>query len=200
MEITSSAAALSLAEMQKLHQQRFVAADTDGSGGLSLEEFEAVGQNLPSGGQKPPDAPTAAEIFSEIDADGDGNLTQEELLAHFQKVESRTQGALLQEQSAQPTGGPPPGGPPPGGPPPGGGEIEDLVSLLSQLSELDDGGETLLSSLLGDGESADGALGDGESTSLAERLAANLRDYITQLYESRLESGSDSPSEVETTV
>ncbi|MCB2099708.1 MAG: EF-hand domain-containing protein [Rhodobacterales bacterium] len=174
MDVTNSTAALSLVEMQKLHEQRFAAADTDGSGGLSLEEFEAVGKNMPNGGQKPPGGPAASELFDEIDADGDGVLTLEEMQAHFQQMAPPTQGALLQEQSSRFPGGT--------------NEVTDLASLLARINESDEEGISLL--LSGSGTSA-GLSGD-DTSSLTQRLAASLRETIAQLYENSLSTESSS--------
>lgn len=54
--------------------ERFQKIDTDGSGSISLAEFQAT----PRAKEKPE---RAAEIFKKIDADGSGDLNQGELVS-----------------------------------------------------------------------------------------------------------------------
>jgi len=80
---------------------RFEAADTDGSGGISLEEFKAGHEKRMAAMKEhmgdrwdPARAaqhPGPEEIFKKIDADGNGQLTQEEMMAHGKKM-SETRG------------------------------------------------------------------------------------------------------------
>lgn len=94
--------------------QRFISRnDTDGNGTLSLSEFEQIRQNLPGGsaisstaaGSSASDADddaeatsSAAELFGQIDTDGDGQLTASELTAYRQKQITAAQSALLNLQ------------------------------------------------------------------------------------------------------
>lgn len=55
--------------------ESFATDDTDSSGGLSLEEFTAAGEAR----GMPADDDKAAEIFSSMDADGDGSVTLSEM-------------------------------------------------------------------------------------------------------------------------
>ncbi|MEZ5300238.1 MAG: EF-hand domain-containing protein [Verrucomicrobiales bacterium] len=57
--------------------ERFAAADTDDSGGISAEEFAAIGpvSHLPED--------VAARIFDRLDSDDDGSISEEEFLAHL---------------------------------------------------------------------------------------------------------------------
>ena len=66
------------AHFQEMRAQKFEAADTDGSGGLSLEELGAARANSPFGSANIAGAPSTEEIFSKLDADGDGVVTSEE--------------------------------------------------------------------------------------------------------------------------
>jgi Ca2+-binding EF-hand superfamily protein len=62
-------------------QSLFASADTDGSGGLSIDEFKAsVTQNLPDGATAPNDDQLQS-AFNKIDTNGDGQLSQSELKA-----------------------------------------------------------------------------------------------------------------------
>lgn len=107
----------------------FAATDADGSGSVSLDEFSSsdAAESLSSD--------QLSELFSTIDSDGDGAITESESSDFLDTLKSAVGGP----------GGPPPGGgprgaggPPPGGPPPGGSadeasEEEDdrAINLLS---------------------------------------------------------------------
>lgn len=94
------------AEMEARMAERFKSDDADQSGGLSLEEFSNAKEKGPSGpggpggprgagGPKGPGGPggpggaagiagsqsTTEELFAQLDADEDGELTEEELAA-----------------------------------------------------------------------------------------------------------------------
>jgi Ca2+-binding EF-hand superfamily protein len=59
----------------------FASADTDGSGGLSLDEFKAAAAaHVPPGAQAPDDDTLTAR-FKAMDKDGDGTLSQDEMKA-----------------------------------------------------------------------------------------------------------------------
>lgn len=97
----------------------FSDTDTDSSGTLSLDEFTAKGDEI---GISSEDSQT---LFSTIDSDGDGEISEEEDQSYRQ--------AQAEERGA---GGPPP--PPPGGGGPGGaqgfGGGSDLASILASSS------------------------------------------------------------------
>jgi Ca2+-binding EF-hand superfamily protein len=59
----------------------FASADTDGSGGLSFDEFKAdVTKHLPAGATAPTDDQLQT-IFGKLDKDGDGQISQSEMKA-----------------------------------------------------------------------------------------------------------------------
>jgi Ca2+-binding EF-hand superfamily protein len=59
----------------------FASADTDGSGGLSFDEFKAdVTKHLPAGATAPTDDQLQT-IFGKLDNDGDGQISQSEIKA-----------------------------------------------------------------------------------------------------------------------
>ena len=91
-------------------QQRFERADADGSGTLTLQEVKDV---MTADGV---DASRAAEIFANVDADGNGEISQEEWQADIQAHRMQ---------------GPPP--PPPGGMKTNGAESDSLRALLQGL-------------------------------------------------------------------
>lgn len=74
-----------LAAQEDMSEQ-FAAADADGSGGLSLEEFTAAEENRPKGPGGPEKAgggapPSAEEVFDALDVNEDGQVSQAELAA-----------------------------------------------------------------------------------------------------------------------
>lgn len=96
-----SSGSLSSALLQQMQQARlamFQKADTDESGGLSLEEFKAAGPKDEQGNAiaPPSGAPSVEDIFASLDSDGDGSLTQSEMDAGFgQKTGQNNQQSLL---------------------------------------------------------------------------------------------------------
>ena len=111
----------------------FTASDTDGSGSVSLEEF--------SSGEAADKLSTdqLSELFSTIDSDGDGAITETESSDFLDTLKS-AMGGPGGAGGPPPGGGPGgPGGPPPGGPPPGGSgsneasedEDETAINLLT---------------------------------------------------------------------
>lgn len=106
----------------------FASTDTDGSGGVSLDEFSA-GDTA-----KSLSADQLSELFSTIDSDSDGSITESESSDFLDTLKSAMGGA----------GGPPPGGPPPGGPPPGGPPPGDAASSSSEEDQDDTSAINLL--------------------------------------------------------
>jgi hypothetical protein len=110
--------------LQDLRQQAFNKADVDGSGGLSIAEFQGLEG---PGGAKPSEA-QAEEAFKAFDGDGDGQLTQRELDDGLQKMMQSlsTQGLAGFSGFA-------------GGPPQqaqaGGETLQQLQSLLAALEQ-----------------------------------------------------------------
>lgn len=166
--INSGPSAFAGIDRRQAAQQRFEAGDTDKSGGLSLDEFQAASAKGPGGAKAPPGAPDAATLFSNLDSDSDGNLTQGELESPFQRLGNETRSSLLSAQEGgpggPPPGGPPPGGPPPGGPPPGGGQGAQGSS--------DTGTDSLISLLKSQDDSEE------EDSDTSSELATRLREAI----------------------
>lgn len=113
------------ARFQQAQAARFEAADTDGTGGLSVEEFASArpeGPGGPGGPGGPEDSANAAEApsiedsFAEIDSDGDGELSLEEF------SEAR----------------------PPAPPPPNGSFAPETLSSLLSVQEEDSGSSSIV--------------------------------------------------------
>ncbi len=131
------------AEMKERIDAKFEATDTDKSGGISLEEFKVSHAERASGAVNSAGSDNPEELFSQLDADGDGELTAAD------RTKSEPPGgqfspesfmALLgiQEQSGEPPR-----------PPRGGGEGSDPVSeLLAAAEEADDTESSLIDELL----------------------------------------------------
>ncbi|WP_165772259.1 EF-hand domain-containing protein [Niveispirillum lacus] len=160
--ISGSISALTSIGRPPQAQERFEAADTDKSGGLSLEEFQAAGPKDADKTGRTGTRPSAEDMFARMDSDGDGALTQGEMETAFQSMRSEMKGTLLAAQEAA-SGtsrtGSRPAGPPPDGPPPEGEQTKtassaassspDIASLLSTGSSTgdDDTVSTLISQL-----------------------------------------------------
>ena len=129
-------------------QQRaaqFAEDDADSSGGLSLDEFKAAHEKRAGGAEKPAGAPSVEEIFSSLDADGSGEVTQAEIEA---------------------------AGPPP--PPPGGGfSPEGLTSALS-LQEDEDSTSSILDLLTSSATDESSESDDDEASTLAALLLNSI--------------------------
>lgn len=97
MQVSSFGAAQNVQGFQQLRQQMFSKADSDGSGALSLDEFMAVGQNLPSGKN---DSSAIKSKFSELDTDGSGDVSQAEMEAGKPPMPPDMTNALLSLQEA----------------------------------------------------------------------------------------------------
>lgn len=86
-----------LQQVQQARLSAFQKADTDGSGGLSLEEFKAAGPKDANGNAiaPPPGAPGVEDMFASLDSDSDGSLSQAEQDSGFgQKFEPGGQNRL----------------------------------------------------------------------------------------------------------
>lgn len=163
-------------------------ADKDGSGGLSLDEFAATASS--KGGNSVQSSEKASAIFSALDSDADGAISEGELASGIEAFASETATALLgvQERGAggPPPGGPPPGGPPPGGPPPGGARggmfeetdedesgtlsLDEFTATLSELGASEDEISELFATIDEDG---DGEISEAENAAFEEEMQAN---------------------------
>lgn len=98
MSISSVSGNIGAFPSEQLRQQLFQKADTDGNGGLNVDEFSAV--KGPGGASPPGSAADKAKLFSKLDADGDGSLTAAELKPPQALASGESLSALLSIQEA----------------------------------------------------------------------------------------------------
>lgn len=88
MDISSTGSGMDLTamrdQMAAMREQMMAKSDTDGSGGLSIDEFSQAAANRPMGGAESAEGKSVEDIFAEIDADGDGELTSAEMEEHME--------------------------------------------------------------------------------------------------------------------
>lgn len=144
----------------------FSKLDTDGSGGVSNDELQALFDKMASdSGASNTSGPSASDVFSKLDTNGDGALTQTEFDA------GRPQGPQ-DGQGVQGAGGmpppPPPGG---GGGPAGAGGSSASSSASTTYDPLD--------------SNQDGTV------SLAERLAGSTKSDPVQALFKAMDANND---------
>jgi len=67
----------SSAAFDQIRERLFARVDADRNGGVSLDEFKALGKDRPAGGSAAVEA--AQKIFASVEAGQDGNLSKSEL-------------------------------------------------------------------------------------------------------------------------
>ena len=108
MDISSMGSGMDFMAMREekaaMREQMMAKADTDSSGGLSIEEFTEVAANRPMGGAESAEGKSVEDIFAEIDADGDGELTSAEMEEHMEanrpQMSAQTGSALTMLQES----------------------------------------------------------------------------------------------------
>lgn len=120
------------AETKAQMDAKFAETDIDKSGGISFSEFKISHVENAKNSAKVADGPSVEDIFSALDADGDGELT-----ATDRQQARQTGGNLTPDSFAALLGIQEEAGvrPPPPPPPPGGSQSSDLIDeLLETLS------------------------------------------------------------------
>lgn len=69
------------AQFQEAAAAKFKESDTDQSGGLSLDEFSKAHESSLLGSANSAGRPSVEEVFSKLDGDGDGEVTEAEFSA-----------------------------------------------------------------------------------------------------------------------
>ena len=108
MDISSMGSGMDFMAMREekaaMREQMMAKADTDSSGALSIEEFTEVAANRPMGGAESAEGKSVEDIFAEIDADGDGELTSAEMEEHMEanrpQMSAQTGAALTMLQES----------------------------------------------------------------------------------------------------
>ena len=108
MDISSMGSGMDFTAMREekaaMREQMMAKADTDSSGALSIEEFTEVAANRPMGGAESAEGKSVEDIFAEIDADGDGELTSAEMEEHMEanrpQMSAQTGSALTMLQES----------------------------------------------------------------------------------------------------
>ena len=108
MDISSMGSGMDFMAMREekaaMREQMMAKADTDSSGSLSIEEFTEVAANRPMGGAESAEGKSVEDIFAEIDADGDGELTSAEMEEHMEanrpQMSAQTGSALTMLQES----------------------------------------------------------------------------------------------------
>ena len=118
------------AKMQEMQQARFNDSDANGDGVLDATELDSMKSSSPFAGQ----GPDAATLISELDADGNGGLSIEELQSQFERLSSQMKASLVDFQAA------------------GFAQPTDAGSANTQATQLQQLYEQLLSALDGDEE------------------------------------------------
>ena len=79
----------------------FDKVDTDSNGAISLEEFTAALNKLPSAADSAASDTAANDLFKQIDTDGDGQISKDEASAFKSKLSAQLQAMMLlfQEQN-----------------------------------------------------------------------------------------------------
>lgn len=140
----------------------FSKVDSDGSGGVSNDELQALFDKMASdGGVSKTSDSTASDLFNQLDTDGDGALTQTEFDAGRPQGPKGSQG--MQGAGGMP---PPPGGG--GGPAGAGGSSASSSTTYDPLDTNQDG-----------------------TVSLAERLADNNKTDPVQALFKAMDANSD---------
>lgn len=167
----------------------FSSLDGNSDGGVSLDELQEGGPKLGSAAK---DAEHAEKVFSAMDTDGDGSVTETEKTAFDDQMEAQRSAMqfLAQQFGSEQSGSSErPAGPPPGGPPPPGGadSLPSNEDIFAATDSDDDGSITLAE--FSDSDGAD-ALSDDQLSELfsaidgdgdGEISAAESDEFLTDL-------------------
>ncbi|MDA0190040.1 MAG: EF-hand domain-containing protein [Proteobacteria bacterium] len=154
----------------RLAEDLFSRLDTKGQGYIEKSDLESAfaGISLSGSGS---DSASVDEVFSQLDGDGDGKVTQDEMTSSMQKLAEELDSQFDQMRMASGMNGMGgPGGMPP--PPPrddAGFSQDELESQLEEIGDTDSKRASLISNIVSNFDEAD-ANGDGK-VSFSEAMA-----------------------------
>lgn len=159
----SSSSFMQRPDPSQLANSLFSKLDGKNKGYLEKSDLQTAFSTMSSGDSS--GAPSVDDVFSKLDADGDGKVTKDEMSSSIKKLadeldaqfnQMRTQGGTHNAGGQPPAGGmPPPGGMPPGGAQGAGQTKEELQSTLSSISKSNSAASEKLSNLVQNFEKAD---------------------------------------------
>lgn len=151
----------------KMAEDLFAQIDTKGQGYIEKSDLQsAFAQISSSSGSE--SSVSVDEVFGQLDGDGDGKVTQDEMTTSLKKLADELDSQFDQMRMAGGMGGP--GGMPPAPPRDDAGFSKDeLESQLDEIGSSDSKRSTLISSIVGNFDKAD-TDGDGK-VSFKEAMA-----------------------------
>jgi Ca2+-binding EF-hand superfamily protein len=84
-------------DFSAMKEKMFTKADANGDNGISLEEFQKAGKNMPGG--KSGSADKTKEAFGKIDTDSNGSISKDEMSSFGDKMSSQMQDMMLSLQA-----------------------------------------------------------------------------------------------------
>jgi Ca2+-binding EF-hand superfamily protein len=143
-------------------QQLFSELDTSGQGYIELSDLETAFQNVSSvssASSAEADESDLEELFSQLDSDGDGKITEQEFTDSLARIDQQMNELFAQMRQQETMGNMPPPPPPPGNDQ--GFTAEELAAQLEEIGDSDSERSTLIQSIIDNFEEADGD-GDGK--------------------------------------
>lgn len=173
----------------QLAKDLFAKLDTSGQGYIQKADLQAAFDKVGSSSSSSGTTTNVDDLFSQLDADRDGKVTQEEFSDTLKQVAEQLDNQFMSTRmsGAMPGGGmggmpgggmggmPPP--PPPNGKDDGGFTKDELSSKLNGISSADSERSSLLSNIVGNFDEAD-SNGDGK-VSFKEAMAYDQKSTTT---------------------
>lgn len=151
----------------KMAEDLFAQIDTKGQGYIEKSDLQSAFAQISSSSGSESSA-SVDEVFGQLDGDGDGKVTQDEMTTSLKKLADELDSQFDQMRMAGGMGGP--GGMPPAPPQDDAGFSKDeLESQLDEIGSSDSKRSTLISSIVGNFDKAD-TDGDGK-VSFKEAMA-----------------------------
>jgi Ca2+-binding EF-hand superfamily protein len=183
-------------------QRLFDQLDSTGQGYIEKSDLASVLEKVSSSSEASnldTDEADLDELFSQMDTDGDGKVTEEELTNSFIQLDEQISDLFSQMRMNEAMGGMEP--PPP--PPPEGGEgendvgftIEELTAQLEEIGDSDSQRSTLIENIIANFDEAD-TDGDGR-VNLEEAMAFDQSSSTSASQSDDLASTSTSASEAD---